>query len=96
MFNILERCLLQFLIYSSAIKPLSTAKLPNIIFILADDLGYNDVSFHGSTQPKTPNIDKLARSGTVLTRHYTQPVCSPSRGALLTSKVSIFNELGYL
>ena len=64
-------------------------KQPNIVFILADDLGFNDVSYHGSTGTKTPNIDQLAREGTVFTRHYTQPVCTPSRGALMTSKYAI-------
>ncbi|XP_075259710.1 arylsulfatase J-like [Convolutriloba macropyga] len=62
---------------------------PNVLFILVDDMGFNDVSYHGSTQTKTPNIDDLGTKGTVFTRHYTQPVCSPSRGALLTSKYAI-------
>lgn len=60
---------------------------PNIIFILADDLGYGDLSCYGHPVAKTPNIDQLAREGVRFTQHYSNgPECSPTRTALLTGR----------
>lgn len=61
------------------------AKKPNIIIILADDLGWGDVGYHGSSI-KTPNIDQLAKEGIVLNRYYTAAVCSPTRAGLMTGR----------
>jgi arylsulfatase A-like enzyme len=58
---------------------------PNIIFIVADDLGWKDVGFHGS-DIKTPNIDKLAQDGARLEQFYAQPMCTPTRAALMTGR----------
>jgi len=58
---------------------------PNIIYILADDLGYGDVGFNGQSIFKTPNIDRLAADGMVFTQHYSgSTVCAPSRSTLMT------------
>jgi arylsulfatase A-like enzyme len=62
------------------------APRPNIVFILADDLGREDCGFMGGKQIKTPNLDKLAQVGTILDAFYVQPVCSPTRAALLTGR----------
>ena len=65
----------------------ATADRPNIIFILADDLGYGDLSCYGSKTIKTPNIDKLAATGTRFNQSYAgSGISSPSRCALMTGK----------
>jgi arylsulfatase A-like enzyme len=58
---------------------------PNIIYILADDLGWKDVGFHGS-DIKTPNLDQLAQNGARLEQFYVQPMCTPTRAALMTGR----------
>ncbi|MBL8792889.1 MAG: sulfatase [Planctomycetia bacterium] len=63
------------------------ARRPNIVFILADDLGINDLGCYGRHDHRTPNLDRLARAGVRFTTAYcAQPVCSPTRAAILTGK----------
>src|SRR5690606_14849571 len=59
---------------------------PNFIIIFTDDQGYNDLSCYGSEKIKTPRIDKMASEGIRMTSFYAQPVCGPSRAALLTGR----------
>lgn len=59
---------------------------PNIVHIVADDLGWKDVGFNGCTDIKTPNLDALASSGARLTQFYVQPMCTPTRAALMTGR----------
>ncbi len=62
-------------------------KKPNVIYILADDLGYGDLGCYGQEKIETPNIDKIAQNGIKFTEHYAgAPVCAPSRCVLLTGK----------
>ncbi len=58
---------------------------PNIVYIVADDLGWKDVGYHGS-DIKTPNLDKLAQDGARLEQFYAQPMCTPTRAALMTGR----------
>jgi arylsulfatase A-like enzyme len=58
---------------------------PNILYILADDLGWKDVGYHGS-DIRTPTIDKLAATGVRLEQFYAQPMCTPTRAALMTGR----------
>ena len=65
----------------------SISKQPNVIVIVADDLGYNDVGFNGCQDIPTPNIDRIAKAGVVFTSgHVSFGVCSPSRAGLLTGR----------
>ena len=74
-----------WLVAGPAAAQAPAARKPNIILILADDLGYNEVGVYGQKKIRTPNIDRLAREGVRLTDHYSgSPVCAPSRAVLLT------------
>jgi arylsulfatase A-like enzyme len=64
-----------------------TVKQPNVILIIADDLGYSDLASYGNANIHTPYIDALGISGIRFTRAYvTSPICSPSRMAILTGR----------
>jgi len=66
-------------------KQKATPERPNIIFILADDMGYGDLSCYGSEHVKTPNIDRLAETGTRFTQCYAgSGILPPPEGALIT------------
>jgi arylsulfatase A-like enzyme len=73
------------LIWKPPTSAQQTTQQPNIVYILADDLGWKDVGFHGS-DIKTPNIDKLAKGGVVLEQFYAEPMCTPTRAALMTGR----------
>ena len=70
---------------NSEISDELTKRYPNVVLIVADDMGWNDVSFNGS-EIQTPNLDKLAQEGIRLDRFYVQPACSPTRASLMTAK----------
>ncbi len=74
--------LIPFFSYSQSVQK------PNIIIILADDLGWGDVGYHGS-EIMTPNIDRMAREGIILNQFYTPPICSPSRAGLMTGRYPV-------
>lgn len=73
----------------AALLVLAHAKRPHILVIVADDLGWNDVSFHGSKQIPTPHLDELASNGVVLNRYHVNPVCSPTRTSLFSGRATV-------
>ncbi|WP_282143665.1 sulfatase-like hydrolase/transferase [Cellulophaga baltica] len=77
-----------FILLSIGLHHISAAQeQPNIIFLFADDAGYADFGFQGSTEMKTPNLDKLAQQGVTFTQGYvTDATCGPSRAGLITGK----------
>ena len=73
--------------FESAIRARTASGQPNIVLILADDLGINDLACYGRSDHHTPNLDRLASQGMRFTCAYTaQPICSPSRAAIMTGK----------
>ncbi len=64
----------------------STPAKPNILYILADDMGYADAGFNGCKDIQTPNLDQIARGAAILKAFYVQPVCSPTRSTLMTGR----------
>jgi arylsulfatase A-like enzyme len=84
--RILATSLFLITVASFTTTPAAAAPRPNIVFFLIDDLGRTDVGFMGCKDIKTPNIDKLAHGGAILESHYVQPVCSPTRAALMTGR----------
>jgi len=65
----------------------TASEKPNIIFIFSDDMGYGDLGYTGSSQIKTPNLDKLAKDGIIFPQAYvTASVCGPSRAGVLTGR----------
>ena len=80
------RLFLAFLLFLCRLDAAAGAPPPHIVFFLADDLGWNDVSFHGSTQIPTPTLDRLAKEGVLLDRYYVNPVCSPTRASLMVGR----------
>jgi arylsulfatase A-like enzyme len=79
--------------YTQTIQSQSGGKRPNIVIILADDMGYSDIGMFGS-EFKTPALDALAQSGTRFTNYYTHASCSPSRSILLSGVDAHVNGLG--
>jgi arylsulfatase A-like enzyme len=97
----LQRCQILLLLLLLTLAPSArcaqAAPKPNIILILADDMGYGDIAPFGSVKNRTPNLDRMASEGMKLTSFYAAPVCTPSRAQILTGcyakRVSLPNVL---
>lgn len=70
----------------TAVSAIAETKAPNIVHIVADDLGWKDVGFNGCSDIKTPNLDQLASNGAKFSQFYTQPMCTPTRACLMTGR----------
>lgn len=78
--------LLLILLVVAGVGVCGAVERPNVVLILADDMGYADAGFNGGREIRTPHLDGLARGGAVLKSFYVQPVCSPTRAALMTGR----------
>ncbi len=87
-----------FFLLVSCKPDMSTHTKPNIVLILADDMGYECVGINGSTQYQTPNLDRIANVGIRFQHCYSQPLCTPSRVKIMTGKYNFRNyeDFGYL
>ena len=85
------------LLFALAVSTVTAARPPNFVIILADDLGWGDLSCQGSTTIATPRLDRLAQEGLRFTAAYSAaPFCSPSRAALLTGRLPVRAGLPYV
>jgi len=85
--NLSAFALVGSLAWLGAVAPVhAQGEKPNIVHIVADDLGWKDVGFNGCTDIKTPNIDSLAAGGAKFSQFYTQPMCTQTRAALMTGR----------
>ena len=64
---------------------------PNIVLIMADDMGYEALSVNGSESCKSPNLDKLAAQGVRFTNCFANPICTPSRAKIMTGQYNVRN-----
>ena len=87
-YRVLLTLIVWFFVFESCAKAnpvIEKPTKPNIIYILADDMGVYDLGCYGQQMIKTPNIDKMAAEGILFTQHYAgSTVCAPSRGTLMT------------
>lgn len=78
-----------------SLNSFANSEKPNIIVIMADDIGHECFGTYGSTQYKTPNIDTLAKEGIQFNKGYSQPICTPSRVKIMTGKSNVHNYVNF-
>jgi arylsulfatase A-like enzyme len=91
----MKNALLSFILILSAITKLIAQEKPNIILIMADDLGYEALEAYGNDYNKTPQIDKMIAKGMKFENTHSMPLCTPSRVQLMTGKYNFRNYLGF-
>ncbi|WP_097047298.1 sulfatase-like hydrolase/transferase [Flagellimonas pacifica] len=91
--------ILPFLCFFSCKQPIKTIKIdnqkPNIILIMADDLGYETIEAYGGASYKTPHLNQLAKNGMLFKHCYSTPLCTPSRVQIMTGKYNSRNYIGF-
>ena len=88
--------ILSFFYFTACDSPVQKYDKPNVIYILADDLGYGELGVYGQKIIETPNIDALSKNGLLFTDHYTgSPVCAPARSVLMTGQHSGHTPVSY-
>jgi len=80
---------------SSSARAATSATPPNIVLILADDLGYETIGANGGTSYRTPALDRLAATGARFTQCYAQPLCTPTRAQLMTGQSNVRNYINF-
>ena len=90
--------LIFLLLFISSESQIINLNRPNIVLIMADDMGYETLGCNGSTEYQTPNLDRLANEGIRFENCYSQPLCTPSRVKIMTGKYNFRNyeDFGYL
>jgi arylsulfatase A len=76
---------------STSTAALAQTRRPNVLLVMADDLGYEGLSVNGGTSYKTPNLDAFAASGLRFTHAFAQPLCTPTRVQLMTGQYNFRN-----
>ncbi len=96
-YRLIALCIVSSFIFQITIAQQTKSKIskPNIILILADDLGYETINCNGGTSYQTPNIDKLASKGIRFTNAYATPLCTPSRVTIMTGKYNFRNYVNF-
>ena len=86
-----RKCFIAAALVVAAFSPADAREKPNVIIVMADDIGFECYSHKGSQFYDTPNIDKLARTGVEFTQAYSQPICTPSRVRIMTGRYNFRN-----
>ena len=95
MFRILALLLLTTVATADAQQPSTDARQPNVVLIMADDMGYEALSANGSESCKTPNLDRLAAGGIRFTNCFANPLCTPSRAKIMTGQYNVRNYVKF-
>jgi len=87
--------ILSFLLFGLALAGAVAEERPNIVLIMADDMGYESLSVNGSESCKSPHLDQLAESGVRFVNGFANPICTPSRVKLMTGQYNVRNYTNF-